>query len=230
MCTVTIVPIGAGARLICNRDERRSRPTAIPPQWRRIAGGTAIWPVDPVGGGTWIAANDAGVAMVLLNRNPQGEVSPLVRSPSRGTIIPALIGHRSGESALDAVGAVGSTPFEPFTLLILHGRHLAVVTNTGTTLTIRSKALSRPVLFTSSSLGDHVVAAPRRALFAAMVATSDRQLQQQLAFHRHHWSDRPEVSVLMSRRDAATVSRTVIDIEASHVRVRYRAIRPGDFR
>ena len=53
---------------MCNRDERRDRRAATPPAVHRLQHRTAIYPVDPVGGGTWIGVNDAGLAAALLNR------------------------------------------------------------------------------------------------------------------------------------------------------------------
>jgi hypothetical protein len=45
-------------------------------------------------------------------------------------------------------------------------------------------------------------------------------LEAQACFHRHRWSARPEISVLMSRADARTVSRTQIDILAGRSKMR----------
>jgi hypothetical protein len=224
MCTVTVVPNGTGFRLACNRDERRTRPAADPPNIRSVAGGTAVWPADPVSGGTWIAVNDCGVAMALLNRNPRINTSRDLQPRSRGTIIPQLIGRQSLESVLAAATGLTSTEFEPFTLLVLHGTQIAVLTSAGGRLSFRSRVLSQPLLFTSSSLGDHVVLQPRRALFEAMVKRSEHPLRGQAAFHRHRWKSRPEVSVCMSRADAATVSLAVIDVGAHEFSMCYTAL------
>ena len=63
MCTVTVIPLaGNGRRLVSNRDEVRTRPPSSLPRDHAIAGGHALWPVDPTGGGTWIAVSDQGVA------------------------------------------------------------------------------------------------------------------------------------------------------------------------
>src|SRR5262249_11399645 len=67
MCTVTVVPTPGAVRLACNRDEQRTRPPALPPQVRRFGRRWAAFPVDPVGGGTWVAVNDTGLAMTVLN-------------------------------------------------------------------------------------------------------------------------------------------------------------------
>ena len=67
MCTVTVVPHETGIRVMCNRDERRSRPAALPPQVHDLGGRLAAFPVDPRGGGSWVGVNDAGIVVTLLN-------------------------------------------------------------------------------------------------------------------------------------------------------------------
>ena len=119
MCTVTIVPYDDGFRLVCNRDERRDRPAAIPPMDRRLPHRTAIYPQDPLGGGTWVGANDAGLVAALLNRSvnagaPGGE-RPL---RSRGLIIPPLLDASSVTEAVDMAADLDPAQFNPFRLVV----------------------------------------------------------------------------------------------------------------
>ena len=91
MCTLTIVPFDEGVRLVCNRDERRTRATALAPESHETQTGTAIYPIDPESGGTWIGANESGLVAALLNRTPgRARVSRLT-PVSRGIIVPALL-------------------------------------------------------------------------------------------------------------------------------------------
>jgi hypothetical protein len=62
MCTVTVIPLSFGIRVACNRDESRERPAAMSPELRIFGGNQALLPIDPTGGGTWIAASEAGLA------------------------------------------------------------------------------------------------------------------------------------------------------------------------
>ncbi|MEX0774229.1 MAG: hypothetical protein WD042_00805 [Phycisphaeraceae bacterium] len=57
-----------------NRDELRTRGVALPPVIRDIGGRRVIMPVDPDSAGTWLAVNDAGVILGLLNVNLLGTV------------------------------------------------------------------------------------------------------------------------------------------------------------
>lgn len=192
---------------------------------RRAGDRTAIWPLDPPGGGTWIGANDAGLAMFILNRTPRLRPVPLVRPPSRGTIIPSLLRSQSIQCGLDAAIALSPRVFEPFSLVMLQGTDVAVLTNAGDRIWLRTDVLSKPIVFTSSSLGDHVVSEARRALFTRMVAASSMPLGAQAAFHNHYWPERREISVRMTRPDAATVSYTIVDVVNGAVDMQYTPIR-----
>lgn len=226
MCTVTIVPYLDGFRLACNRDERRDRPAATPPAVHRLPHGTATYPVDPVGGGTWIGVNDAGLAAALLNRTVQS-VSWPGASPlrSRGLIIPGLLGCRSLMDALDIAAALDPAQFGLFRLALVQRMAAVVLSSDGKAISVDTLDLSRPVMLTSSSLGDAVVEAPRRLLFERTVATNEGPwLPAQARFHAHQWRSRPEISVTMERREARTVSRTLITVASDTMDVRYDPI------
>ena len=181
-----------------------------------------MWPVDPVGGGTWIGANDSGLAAVLLNLTPAECAKIPASSISRGTIIPRLMSADTIAAALTRVprDLKGS---KPFTLVLIQGGELAVVAWDGR-VRLRRCRLVRPHLFTSSSREARVAASRRHALFSQLVLRGASPLGGQTSFHHHRWPDRPEISVVMSRRDAATVSRTVLVVASGAIRMRYEAL------
>lgn len=224
MCTISVVRNGTGFRMVCNRDERLSRPAAEPPAIRPAGSVVSAWPVDPLSGGTWIGVNEVGFAACILNRTPRHPAVLATAPRSRGTILPSLLAEMSMATALRAAAAIPAALFKPFTLVLLHRGLVAVLTNRQGRMTLRLSALLEPRLFTSSSLGDHVVRRPRRSLFARMVAASSDPLQAQAAFHDHQWVAHPQVSVRMRRPEAATVSQTVVDVAKHAVHVRYRAL------
>lgn len=226
MCTVTVVPHAAGLRLLCNRDERRSRPEAMPPRVHDLDGMRAVFPVDPEGGGTWIGCNSAGLTVALLNAYPPGRPKTVRRTRSRGLIARALLRRRSLGDAMTELHGVDPLAFGPFQLVILHDGRVAVVTSDALSLT-RSPPhiVGAPLLFTSSSLGDSLVTPPRRQLFECLVLRvgDTARLAGQARFHDHQWPARPELSVRMERPDALTVSRTIVDITAGGCALRYDA-------
>jgi Transport and Golgi organisation 2 len=221
MCTVSIVPFESGFRVACNRDERRTRPNALRPSIHTGPATTSIWPVDPVSGGTWIGVNDAGLVLVVLNRTHSG--SRLATSPllSRGTIVPQLLQTETVQAAIEAATRLDASRFEPYTLLALQRAQACSITVNSVRPTLCSYDLVHPHFFTSSALGDDLAARWRAPLFASLVERSANRLDGQIRFHRHRWLDRPEISVRMSRRDAATVSITTIDVSQERIRMGY---------
>jgi hypothetical protein len=63
MCTVSWCHSPHGLDLLFSRDESLERPMAEPPVVDRYEGLSTVMPIDPLGGGTWIAANDRGMAV-----------------------------------------------------------------------------------------------------------------------------------------------------------------------
>jgi transport and Golgi organization protein 2 len=224
MCTVTLVPYADGVRIVCNRDEQRSRADALPPASRQTSSGSATYPIDPASGGTWIGMNDRGLAAILLNRTPPRAPFRRDAALSRGVIVPSLLACGSIDAAVETVNALDCRQFEPFTV-VLSNRTCGVSFTSGSTRCTRDCFdISTPQLFTSSSLGDRFVEPPRRLLFERLIVAAADRLAGQFRFHRHHWADARHVSVCMQRDDAATVSRTTIDLAASVVHFDYEPI------
>ncbi len=224
MCTVTIVPVGrGGARLACNRDELRTRPAALPPVEHALGLRRAVWPVDPVSGGTWIAVNDAGLATTILNVNPE-PADALVHTGkhSRGRLIPSLMACAALDEAQRLCASIRPRDYPPFRLVLLFRLQVVHFVSDGATLRSEGDSVAdRPLLFTSSGLGDALVEAPRRALFQQEFATGGDWERIQDAYHRHSWPDRRHISVCMEREAARTVSHTVVELSPQDLRMTY---------
>lgn len=232
MCTVSIIPLAdhaatGGCRIVCNRDEQRSRPAALPPQRRRFGNHEAILPIDPESDGTWVAATDGGLVLTLLNVNdPDAPREPDGASrTSRGRVIPSLLGVSSVDETFRAALAIDASMYDPFRLLIVSpGGCIEVVSDGRRVRCGRAMLGDSPAVFSSSGLGDGMVVAPRRALFDELCDRAPTLDAAQEAFHKHRWSNRTHLSVMMSRADARTVSRTAIDLFPDHASMRYEAI------
>jgi hypothetical protein len=223
MCTVSIVPVADGCRVMCNRDERRTRAVAHPPRTRPTEVSWATYPQDPVSGGTWIGVNDDGLVVALLNRTTTGS-EPRLSPHSRGSIVPTLLACPSIARAVNACGALDLSRFEPFRIVMAHRSTVAVVTGDWVHSSAEQFPLVRPVMLTSSSLGDAVVDTPRRRLFEKLVLAGDDWLHGQFRFHRHRWAKQPEISIQMAREDAATVSRTTIEVTSKAIDFEYESL------
>jgi len=230
VCTVSVVPLIGGFSLAVNRDEQRLRPVARPPVTCRIGGVRATFPIDPVGNGTWVAANDAGLVLALLNRHPlmtldsaESTVSAAAKH-SRGGIIPRLLGALRLATVRDELNRVDPIEYAPFQLVGVYGRGVLVASSDGRDIRITTDVLRQPLMFTSSSLGDRDARRIRKPLFDSLVGRSPDQLTGQEQFHDHSWPGCPSFSVRMQRPDARTVSRSVIHVDKGRVTFSYEAL------
>jgi hypothetical protein len=228
MCTVTLIPTQDTLRLACNRDELRSRPAALPPRIEQFGQRRAVLPIDPTSGGTWVAVNDAGLALTLLNVNANQGASPAARAlESRGRIIPALLHADTPLSAAFSALALDPSRYAPFRLVLVSRREGVEVQSDGMRIRLVWRvALTRPQLFTSSGLGDQAVEGPRRQLFGEYFDRPGELLAKQDAFHRHRWADRAHLSVCMERQDARTVSHTVVSLRPDTATLTYHPEAP----
>jgi hypothetical protein len=231
MCTVTVVPTtlscAGTVRIACNRDESLHRRAALPPELRRIGSRQALCPIDPQSGGTWIAVNDSGLAAVLLNSSRLAPgarlLSPITFGrPSRGTIIPQLLGADSAADGLSCALELELRDYDPFRLVLIDALEIAELHWDGCRRDFRPVLpLTGSRMYASSGLGDHMVEGPRRALFQSTLGESPISAASQDRFHRHAWPGREHLSVNMCRPDARTVSYTVVELGFDEVRMTY---------
>lgn len=229
MCTLSVIRPRAGddarapvVHIVVNRDERRSRQTALPPAVCEVDGVQVVMPIDPDGGGTWIAATDRGLVFAVLNGSATSDTSPEVPRPSRGLLIPALISSRSIDDVWDRLSTIDGGAHRPWRLVVATSAALLEVEPRGSDLWRRLGPLPDRFMVTSSSLDEARARAMRQELFHEIVAAPDVSAQRR--FHEHQWPDRPELGVVMERADARTVSRTSVSIAAGHVSLVYDAL------
>jgi hypothetical protein len=230
VCTLTVIPWASGAvRIAFNRDESRTRAAGLPPTVRSFGGRSAVLPTDPLSGGTWLAVNDAGLALAVLNGNPPGrDRNAPEPSRSRGEVIPSLLECDSPSAALLACERLDYRAFAPFRLVLIGHGLVADVRWDGREPMVMSRLVGgAPQMFTSSGLGDHLVENVRRELFDELFAPAPEAWEAaQHAFHRHRWPGREHLSVNMSRDTARTVSHSVIDLNAVEAVFAYRPDAP----
>lgn len=219
MCTVTVIPVmgatGLGVRLVSNRDESRGRVrTQLPRVFDVVDGGHAIWPTDPQGGGTWIAASEQGVVMSLLNANllsPEPLPSDIV---SRGRIITSILESQAANSARAAIAALRTldlSKFAPFHLVVADRETICDAYWDRSRINLNERALGETVCFSSSGLGDLFIL-PRKTLWERWCLEHGVSPESQDAFHNHVWPELEPISVMMSRKNARTVSTTIAEL------------------
>ena len=215
MCTASWILDDSGYRLFFNRDEKLTRKRAMPPGFAARDGVRFLAPADGDFGGTWIATNEFGVSVCLLNgANLTGSSdAERVATRSRGLLIPELISAPSVAVICERARAADFAPFAPFTLAALGpGQPAALVEWDGS----RKRLCFQDAdcfMITSSSFDTEAVRASRQGEFRGLVESRQKVDDGLLAgFHRSHVPARSAYSTCMHRPDAETVSFSWISV------------------
>ena len=116
MCTVSWLLANDGYQVFFNRDEQKGRALALSPKYFNDLGVKYLMPVDPVGGGSWIAINQAGLAICLLNYyQSHSKVRELI---SRGLLVKSLISYTTLPKLRHALKKMMLSRYASFTLLV----------------------------------------------------------------------------------------------------------------
>lgn len=232
MCTMSAMQVRdptrghAMLRVCFNRDEQRTRATALPPEQQTFEDCRVLMPGDPDSRGTWIAVQDRGLVFCLLNANPHPAPGQRSATPSvsRGRVIPTLLGADNLDEVMRRLRGASWRDVLPFRLVCMNLQHGQTAVWDGSVLgSIGKFDWHAPRMFTSSGLGDDLVREPRMGLFKQLIHPDEREVspEDQDAFHAHQWPDRPQLSVRMERADACTVSWTVIELTPCQATMSY---------
>lgn len=229
MCTVSWIHEDGGYQLLCNRDEQRTRRRALPPGVRQRQGVSYIAPMDGDFGGTWIAANEFGVTLCLLNAVAK---EPMRGGPftSRGLLLPELMSSKTVWEAGERVWDRDLSPFAPFTIAALEpGEPAMVMEWDGVEKAVIPYA--EPLLpLTSSSYESRAVAAARRRDFASKCRNAGKVDADALYFFHESHNGRPDAfSTCMHRPDAETVSFSWVRVTPEEVDFFYSPEAPCRF-
>lgn len=226
VCTLTWFGTGDGYQLFFNRDERRERRSEVPPAVRTSAQTRFVAPLDGDFGGTWIAVNERGLALCLLNGFSAAgyDANPPPRAyTSRGMLPLSLIDSPSAANAAERVHALEPERFRPFLLVALEpGRGGFVARWSGSTLELENRpSTARPLV--SSSFYTEQVRRNRASVFENLIAGHGpaSRTEAHLAFHRAHVPCAGPHSPCMHRDDANTVSFSRVEVDAGEIRFHY---------
>jgi len=221
MCTLTYRLSEQGYQLFFNRDEQRTRPQAIAPLVNDTL--NAAYPIDPTGGGTWIAVHQSGVSLALLNYY-QAQVDPTLKSfTSRGVIIPRLL--ESVQDIHQQLMTMDLSCFQAFQLCVfdsdlsLSNKHSGLAQQyvwNGKQLihSILKADSSLPV--TSSGVDFETVSTYRKQHFLNAIDVHTSSVDDYIQYHQHQ-GESGKCSVKMFRDDAKTVSFTHIAVSQERV-------------
>lgn len=217
MCTASWLSAGGEFFFLFNRDERKIRARGLPPRRDRRDGVRYLAPIDGAAGGTWIAVNESGLLLALLNRTDEG-VSPRSGALSRGSIIPTLVASPNAKSSDEGLVALDLSDCAPFRLLVRDAATGAIRAHSWNGNRLSAEELDPSAgLVCSSSLGDARVTLARTPIWKRLLAAgSPLTLEALRAFQRSHDPAPSADSVCMHRDDAETVSH--VEIHLGHDR------------
>lgn len=220
MCTVSWLLKDDGYQVFFNRDEQKSRAQAVPPTPFCHQGVEYLMPVDPDGGGSWIATNEHGQSICLLNYY-QGNVPKGVLT-SRGLLVKSLAAFQNYAQVDEYLQSIDLKSFAPFSLLIFEPdltRHHSTVK--GVCWTGQSLVYIRPNPPLISSSVDYQKAFELRSECYQAYTSTHANVDQLLEFHASHIPSKGHLSTCMHRKDAHTVSFTHILVTSSEKGMSY---------
>jgi len=212
MCTVSWLHQPDGYHLLCNRDEKHTRAPASGPRVSVRDGVRYLAPVDADHRGTWLAVNEYGLSICLLNGGPPHRPA----SRSRGLLVTELVHAENLDHAVGLVSSLDLTPYAPCRMLFLQpvrpaflaswdGKHLAF---------LPYGDAHKPL--TSSSVDPEPAHRDRIREFERRPRTTPADLWE---FHRSH-------AACVHRADAGTVSFSWIVVRGREIRFCYRPLAP----
>ena len=228
MCTVSWLHTPNGYHLLCNRDEHPKAKPALPPEIQDSSGMRFIAPIDIDSGGSWMAANEAGLSFSLINRNICSRCNAEKQSkPSRGILLTALSDSHSLEDTQRRFERLDLEPYLPFTMVVLApGASATLFHWTGRKSCIESDGDAAMPLI-SSSLDPEGVAAYRKRLFVKLA--TDRgtiDLKMLMDFHASHLPQPCAYSPCTHHENVTTVNFSRVTFKDGLIEFVYLPVAP----
>lgn len=212
-----------GYTLFFNRDELRTRKRALPPSRHQTKSGVSfLAPIDTDAGGTWLAVNQYGLTICLLNnymaKDPAG-----CEFQSRGEIVLALIDSHSVAAVEEKLLAMDLSCYRGFQVVIFQHEVKAFSWNN-----INLTQLIPQIPITSSSFDSEVICRQRQQYFHSMATPIN--LNTLSDFHSSHIGKdialgeaEPKYidSICTHREHSKTVSQCSVQVSGEHVSIAY---------
>lgn len=222
MCTVTFIPItGSEYILTSSRDEQTTRPSATSPQILKSGSNTLMYPMDPKGGGTWIACDSAGKTACLFNGAFKAHLPRYPYRHSRGLIVLDFFRFPDIQSFSRAYDLDN---IEPFTLVIINNRTLIEFKWDGERTYLLNHDFTLPRIWSSVTLYDKEIVKSREMWFNEWINANQLPNQKDsINFHLKAGDGRKETDVLMERKEFSlrTVSITSVAVLENKIIMEY---------
>lgn len=238
MCTLTFRRVAAGSdgsgpeapgrpgySLWFNRDERLTRGAEAPPTEARTPDGRRyLAPTDTDAGGTWIAANDAGLTVAILNGYIESRGPAPAEWISRGQLVRDVAAFTRASHLTRISAPRDLARYRPFVLVCVDVHGASRVLRWDGLNAVLSPDARAEVPFISSSYAQDAVQSERAAMYTAQIADPAAPTEAELTrFHAYvDPEDGPTAfTPSMRRGDAATRSQVRVDVTPEAVSMRY---------
>ena len=221
MCTISFIARSNGYALAMNRDEKLTRVAGLPPKLRLIGGRAVLCPSEP-GGGTWIALNNTGATLALINwHSIDARVS--VDAVSRGAVVNSARAAEGMDYVECELARLPLTQINPFRLIGVFPEKREIFEWRWDLKNLaRKRHPWKPQQWISSGFDEPKAQLKRSAAFRlAQGQRSAGSLAWLRRLHRSHAPEYGPFSTCMHRADAATVSFTEITLSGDHATMRY---------
>ncbi len=222
MCTVTWIRAAEGYDLFFNRDELQSRGPEEEPRAQMAGDVRFLAPRDGEAGGTWIAVNEFGLTLGLLNGYAAARAAPPERRTSRGQIILALIDAPEPAAVAERWRELDLRSFQAFSLVAIGPGSPAQLHEWDGTLLRTTEDAEDRMPIASSSLDQPGAIAFRRTHLSELARGSGGLSVAVLErFHKSHAGAASPLTPCMHRADAETRSSCHIHVGARLVELAY---------
>ena len=214
-----------GYEVFFNRDERRSRKAALPPEIHVRGDTRFIAPLDGDFGGSWLAVNEYGLTLAI--ENGYTDLDDLAHEPaegftSRGLLLTSLADCQSSAAVLRRIEGQDLHRHRSFLLTVFDHDGTGLLARWVRGLLSVDRELERLVPIISSSFETDEVRRSRRDVFQRMrKETKAGRAELHLAYHESHLPRKGPYSTCMHRPDARTLSFSRIQVDEREARFHY---------
>jgi hypothetical protein len=204
-----------------NRDEKLTRPAGLAPKKRTVNGRVVFAPSEP-GGGKWIAVNDQGATLALINwYSIKARVGR--NTISRGEVVNSVSATASPDSAHAALHGLPLNRIRPFRLIGIFPTTCEIVEwRWDMSQLAWCHRRWKTQQWISSGFDEPKAQRVRGKTFRqAQKQESTGSLDWLRRLHRSHLPQTGPFSTCMHRKDAATVSYTEVAVSDQQAVMRY---------
>ncbi len=220
MCTVSFIPVKDKFFITSNRDEKKLRKAAFPPEIRWGKGSGLLYPKDADAGGSWIGLHQNGNAAVLLNGAFTKHITQPPYRLSRGIVFLDIIAE---ERPVVKFTKTNLFNIEPFTIVIFENKCLYECRWDGQNKYCVQLKNYRPYIWSSATLYEETIVLKRERWFLKWLNDNPNPSREDILNFHQFTGEGDSNNDLKMNRDGKmlTVSITGIELKNNEGSMKY---------